>query len=111
MLHDAHGRAHDVDKRMRPMLTANPWLSVYIKVETSKWIALEKAVHNVIKLVAKTKQVKNSEFYLIEPEKVKKIMLEFSSLFDREDFTIYLEDGTTQMISEPGFLLLGEWKK
>ena len=68
------GRAHDVDKRMRPMLTANPWLSVYIKVETSKWIALEKAVHNVIKLVAKTKQVKNSEFYLIEPEKAKKII-------------------------------------
>ena len=88
------GRAHDVDKRMRPMLTANPWLSVYIKVETSKWIALEKAVHNVIKLVAKTKQVKNSEFYLIEPEKAKKIMLEFSSLFDKEDFKIYLEDGT-----------------
>lgn len=88
------GRAHDVDKRMRPMLTANPWLSVYIKVETSKWIALEKAVHNVIKLVAKTKQVKNSEFYLIEPEKAKKIMLEFSSLFDEEDFKIYLEDGT-----------------
>ena len=59
------GRAQDVDKRMRPMLTANPWLSVYIKVETSKWKELEKAVHNVIKLVAKTKQVKNSEFYLI----------------------------------------------
>ena len=49
------GRAKDVDKRMRPMLTANPWLSVYIKVETSKWIELEKAVHNVIKLVAKTR--------------------------------------------------------
>ena len=93
------GRARDVDKRMRPMLTANPWLSVYIKVETSKWIALEKAVHNVIKLVAKTKQVKNSEFYLIEPEKAKKIMLEFSSLFDREDFKIYLEDGT--IVNEP----------
>ena len=77
------GRAHDVDKRMRPMLTANPWLSVYIKVETSNWIALEKAVHNVIKLVAKTKQVKNSEFYLIEPEKAKKIMLEFSSWVGR----------------------------
>jgi hypothetical protein len=88
------GRAHDVDKRMRPMLTANPWLSVYVKVETSKWKELERAVHNVIKLVAKTKQVKNSEFYLIEPEKAKKIMLEFSSLFDKEDFTIYLEDGT-----------------
>ena len=93
------GRAHDVDKRMRPMLTANPWLSVYIKVETSKWIALEKAVHNVIKLVAKTKQVKNSEFYLIEPEKAKKIMLEFSSLFDEDDFKIYLEDGT--IVNEP----------
>ena len=93
------GRARDVDKRMRPMLTANPWLSVYIKVETSKWIELEKAVHNVIKLVAKTKQVKNSEFYLIEPEKAKKIMLEFSSLFDKEDFKIYLEDGT--IVNEP----------
>ena len=46
------GRARDVDKRMRPMLTANPWLSVYIKVETSKWIELEKAVYNVVKLVA-----------------------------------------------------------
>ena len=88
------GRAHDVDKRMRPMLTANPWLSVYIKVETSKWKELEKAVHNVIKLVAKTKQVKNSEFYLIEPEKAKKIMLEFAPLFDKDDFTIYLGDGT-----------------
>ena len=88
------GRTHDVDKRMRPMLTANPWLSVYIKVETSKWIALEKAVHNVIKLVVKTKQIKNSEFYLIEPEKAKKIMLEFSSLFEEEDFKIYLEDGS-----------------
>lgn len=84
---------------MRPMLTANPWLSVYIKVETSKWIALEKAVHNVIKLVAKTKQVKNSEFYLIEPGKAKKIMLGFSSLFDEEDFKIYLEDGT--VVNEP----------
>jgi len=89
------GRAHDVDKRMRPMLTANPWLSVYIKVETSKWKELEKAVHNVIKLVAKTKQVKNSEFYLIEPEKAKKIMLELAPLFDRDDFAIYLGDGTT----------------
>ena len=88
------GRAHDVDKRMRPMLTANPWLSVYIKVETSKWKELEKAVHNVIKLVAKTKQVKNSEFYLIEPEKAKKIMLEFAPLFDKDDFAIYLGDGT-----------------
>ena len=88
------GRAHDVDKRMRPMLTANPWLSVYIKVETSKWKELEKAVHNVIKLVAKTKQVKNSEFYLIEPEKAKKIMLELAPLFDKDDFTIYLGDGT-----------------
>ena len=88
------GRAHDVDKRMRPMLTANPWLSVYIKVETSKWKELEKAVHNVIKLVAKTKQVKNSEFYLIEPEKAKKIMLELAPLFDKDDFAIYLGDGT-----------------
>ncbi len=88
------GRAQDVDKRMRPMLTANPWLSVYIKVETSKWKELEKAVHNVIKLVAKTKQVKNSEFYLIEPEKAKKIMLELAPLFDKDDFTIYLGDGT-----------------
>ena len=88
------GRAHDVDKRMRPMLTANPWLSVYIKVETSKWKELEKAVHNIIKFVAKTKQVKNSEFYLIEPEKAKKIMLEFAPLFDKDDFTIYLGDGT-----------------
>lgn len=65
------GRAHDVGKRMKSMRTANPWLSVYIKVETSKWMELEKAVHNVIKLVAKTKQVKDSEFYLIEPEKAK----------------------------------------
>ena len=77
------------------MLTANPWLSVYIKVETSKWKELEKAVHNVIKLVAKTKQVKNSEFYLIEPEKAKKIMLELAPLFDKDDFAIYLDDGST----------------
>ena len=96
------GRAHDVDKRMRPMLTANPWLSVYIKVETSKWKALEKAVHNVIKLVAKTKQVKNSEFYLIEPEKAKKIMLELAPLFDKDDFTIYLGDGTTVCTPQKG---------
>lgn len=96
------GRAHDVDKRMRPMLTANPWLSVYIKVETSKWKALEKAVHNVIKLVAKTKQVKNSEFYLIEPEKAKKIMLELAPLFDKDDFTIYLGDGTTVQAPHQG---------
>lgn len=88
------GRAHDVEKRMRPMLTANPWLSVYIKVETSKWKELEKAVHNVIKLVAKTKQVKNSEFYLIEPEKAKKIMLELAPLFDKDDFAIYQDDGS-----------------
>ena len=96
------GRAHDVDKRMRPMLTANPWLSVYIKVETSKWKELEKAVHNVIKLVAKTKQVKNSEFYLIEPEKAKKIMLELAPLFDKDDFTIYLGDGTTVCAQRKG---------
>ena len=96
------GRAHDVDKRMRPMLTANPWLSVYIKVETSKWKELEKAVHNVIKLVAKTKQVKNSEFYLIEPEKAKKIMLELAPLFDRDDFAIYLGDGTTVCTPQKG---------
>ena len=31
------------------MLTANPWLSVYIKGETSKWKELEKAVHIVLK--------------------------------------------------------------
>lgn len=88
------GRAHDVEKRMRPMRTANPWLSVYLKVETSKWMELEKAVHNIIKFVAKTKQVKNSEFYLIEPEKAKRIMLEFAPLFAKDDFVIYLEDGT-----------------
>ena len=87
------GRAHDVDKRMKAMRTANPWLSVYIKVETSKWVELEKAVHNVIKLVAKTKQVKESEFYLIEPEKAKRIMLEFAPLFGKDDFTVYREDG------------------
>ena len=88
------GRAHDVEKRMRPMRTANPWLSVYLKVETSKWVELEKAVHNIIKFVAKTKQVKNSEFYLIEPEKAKRIMLEFAPLFAEDDFIVYLEDGT-----------------
>ena len=88
------GRAHDVEKRMRPMRTANPWLSVYLKVETSKWVELEKAVHNIIKFVAKTKQVKNSEFYLIEPEKAKRIMLEFAPLFAEDDFVVYLEDGT-----------------
>ena len=88
------GRAHDVEKRMRPMRTANPWLSVYLKVETSKWMELEKAVHNIIKFVAKTKQVKNSEFYLIEPEKAKRIMLEFAPLFDKDDFVVYFEDGT-----------------
>ena len=82
------GRAHDVDKRMKAMRTSNPWLSVYIKVETSKWVELEKAVHNVIKLVAKTKQVKESEFYLIEPEKAKRIMLEFAPLFGKDDFTL-----------------------
>lgn len=87
------GRAHDVDKRMKAMRTANPWLSVYIKVETSKWVELEKAVHNVIKLVARTKQVKESEFYLIEPEKAKRIMLEFAPLFGKDDFTVYREDG------------------
>ena len=88
------GRARDVEKRMRPMRTANPWLSVYLKVETSKWMELEKAVHNIIKFVAKTKQVKNSEFYLIEPEKAKRIMLEFAPLLDKDDFVVYLEDGT-----------------
>ena len=100
ILKDAHfkrgvkiGRAHDVEKRMRPMRTANPWLSVYLKVETSKWMELEKAVHNIIKFVAKTKQVKNSEFYLIEPEKAKRIILEFAPLFDKDDFVVYFEDG------------------
>lgn len=87
------GRAHDVGKRMKAMRTANPWLSVYIKVETSKWMELEKAVHNVIKLVAKTKQVKDSEFYLIEPEKAKRIMLELMPLIGKEDFTVYRENG------------------
>lgn len=86
------GRAHNVAKRIRPMLTANPWLSVYIKVETSKWKELEKALHNVIKLIAKTKQVKNSEFYMIEPEKAKKIMLQFASLFSKDDFKISTGD-------------------
>ena len=87
------GRAHDVGKRMKAMRTANPWLSVYIKVETSKWMELEKAVHNVIKLVAKTKQVKDSEFYLIEPEKAKRIMLELMPLIGKEDFAVYRENG------------------
>ena len=87
------GRAHDVGKRMKAMRTANPWLSVYIKVETSKWMELEKAVHNVIKLVAKTKQVKDSEFYLIEPEKAKRIMLELMPLIGKDDFTVYRENG------------------
>ena len=87
------GRAHDVGKRMKSMRTANPWLSVYIKVETSKWMELEKAVHNVIKLVAKTKQVKDSEFYLIEPEKAKRIMLELMPLIGKEDFAVYRENG------------------
>ena len=87
------GRTQDVGKRMKSMRTANPWLSVYIKVETSKWVELEKAVHNVIKLVAKTKQVKDSEFYLIEPEKAKRIMLELMPLIGKEDFTVYRANG------------------
>lgn len=88
------GRAQDVAKRMRSLVTANPWLSVYVKIRTRKWIELEKATHNIIKLVAKTKQVKNSEFYLIEPEKAKKIMLEFARLLDRDDFKISTGDDT-----------------
>jgi len=86
------GRAQDVAERMRSLVTANPWLSVYVKIRTKKWIELEKATHNIIKLVAKRKQVKNSEFYLIEPEKAKKIMLEFARLLDKDDFKISTGD-------------------
>lgn len=86
------GRAKDVASRVRPMYTANPLLEVYCKVETSKWIELEKAAQNVIKLVAKSKQVKNSEWYLIEPEKAKHILLEFGRIFDREDFKMSVGD-------------------
>jgi len=82
------GRAQDVAKRMRSLTTANPWLSVYVKICTHKWKELEKATHNIIKLVAKKKQVKNSEFYVIEPEKAKQIMMEFSRLIDKDDFEI-----------------------
>ena len=92
------GRAHDVERRMRSMLTANPWLSVFIKVETSKWKEIERAVHNIIKLIAKTRQVGNSEFYLIKPEKARRIMLEFAPLFAKDDFTVYNEDGTRASI-------------
>lgn len=88
------GRAQNVAQRMRSLVTANPWLSVYVKIRTTKWIELEKATHNIIKLVAKRKQVKNSEFYLIEPEKAKHIMLEFARLIDRDDFQISAGDGS-----------------
>ena len=87
------GRAKDVAKRVRPMYTANPLLEVYCKVETSKWVELEKAAQNVIKLVAKSKQVKNSEWYLIEPEKANRILLEFGRVFDRDDFRMSAGDG------------------
>ena len=99
------GRAQNVAQRMRSLVTANPWLSVYVKIRTTKWIELEKATHNIIKLVAKRKQVKNSEFYLIEPEKAKHIMLEFARLIDKDDFEISAGDGEeveTRMIKVNG---------
>ena len=83
-----------VSERIRPMLTANPWLSVYMTVQTSKWIELETAVKNIIKHVAKRKQIKNSEFFQIEPEKAKKILLEFAPLFDKDDFLVDMADST-----------------
>lgn len=101
------GQTLDVEKRMRPMLTANPWLSVYVKVETSKWKELEKAVHNIIKLIAKKKQVKNSEFYMIEPGKAKKILLEFRPLFDKDDFIIHSGTGESESGAAGGLYELG----
>lgn len=96
------GRAKDVASRVRPMYTANPLLEVYCKVETSKWIELEKAAQNVIKLVAKSKQVKNSEWYLIEPEKAKHILLEFGRVFDREDFKMSVGDSLPDAGTDTG---------
>ena len=82
------GKAMDVEKRMKPMWTANPWLKVFVKIQTTKWEALEKAVHAVIKLVAKRKQVGNSEFFLIEPEKAKKLLMSFEGVIGKNDFKV-----------------------
>lgn len=82
------GKAMDVEKRMKPMWTANPWLKVFVKIQTTKWEALEKAVHTVIKLVAKRKQVGNSEFFLIEPEKAKKLLMSFEGVIGKSDFKV-----------------------
>lgn len=87
------GRAKDVAKRVRPMYTANPLLEVFCKVETSKWIELERAAQNVIKLVAKKKQVKTSEWYLIEPQKAKEILLEIGRVIAKDDFKMTTGDG------------------
>lgn len=82
------GKAQDVERRMRPMWTANPWLSVYVKIKTSKWRELETAVHNVIKLVAKSKQVGNSEFFVIAPEKARALLMTFRRVIGKEDFEV-----------------------
>ena len=96
------GRAEDVEKRIKPMKTANPWLTVHMKVETSKWVELEKSVHNIIKLVSKSKQVGTSEFFKLDPAKAEAILMEFKPLFAKDDFVVTKYSGDdVQMPPKP----------
>ena len=71
----------DVEKRVRALQTGNPWIREFITVESSKWNEIEKAVHHIIRAIAHNKQVGTSEFFRIEPEEAKKILLEFGTVF------------------------------
>ena len=94
------GSAANVEQRIKPMKTANPFLEVYLKVETSKYKALEKAVQEIIKLVARKRQIGNSEFYKITPEEAKMIMLNMGRVFDKDDFIVVNEN--SKKISKGG---------
>ena len=78
----------DVEKRVRTLQTGNPWIREFITVESSKWNEIEKAVHHIIRTIAHNKQVGTSEFFRIEPEEAKKILLEFGKVLPKNDFKV-----------------------
>lgn len=78
----------DVGRRVRTLQTGNPWIREFVTVQSSKWNEIEKFVHHVIKLIAHNKQVGTSEFFRIEPEVAKKILLEFKDILPESDFKI-----------------------
>ncbi len=78
----------DVGRRVRTLQTGNPWIREFVTVQSSKWNEIEKFVHHVIKLIAHNKQVGTSEFFRIEPEVAKQILMEFGAILPKSDFKI-----------------------